>query len=282
MPELPEVETVARGLERAIVGDAVASVEVLRTDSIAFPDVDQFCELLVGHSIESVTRRGKYVVANLSDGARLVVHLRMSGRLVVKRARAQADRFLRVRIKLKSKRELHFEDMRVFGRIWYVAPDLALNMVVSGLESLGVEPLTDLQPRYLKDKFSGKRQAIKSALLDQSIIAGIGNIYADECLFLSGIHPMLPAGDLKLAQLETLVANIIKVLENAISLGGSTLRDYRDAQGENGNYQGEAWVYGREGEQCRRCSDVIMRVKLSGRSSHFCPRCQSNSRRKGK
>lgn len=316
MPELPEVETVARGLNKIITGERVKDVEVLRQDSIAYPlKKAEFERLLKGHVFQRAWRRGKYIVIELSEGARLVVHLRMSGRLVVRhlgacRAGSRASQpwrsqpgnpksqrlsrssagvpassmrssrdsqpnFLRVRILLESGRELHFEDMRVFGRLWYVPAGSKLEKVVSGLGQLGVEPLSELTSDYLFEALKGKRQPIKSALLDQRIIAGIGNIYADEALFLSGINPQCPAGDLSLSQVERLIANINSVLCRAIELGGSTLRDYQDIEGVNGNYQDTAKVYGRKGESCRNClRGKIERVKLAGRSSYYCPNCQ--------
>lgn len=354
MPELPEVETVARGLHRQITGDVIERVEVLRKESVGHPTVAKFEKLVPGHKVLGVTRRGKYVVVKLSGGAYLVIHLRMSGRLIVRNDHAnrtvfgagagaasggkskegiasgasgkakkgaassaesrpkassakvsvsggkigrvrgsggdvvgedeidetsteddgRAPRFLRITMKLKSGRHLDFEDMRVFGRQWFVSASEKLETVVSGLGALGVEPFDELTSDYLDEAFRNKKQPIKSALLDQRIIAGIGNIYADESLFLSRIHPQHPAGNVKGTQLDVLIENVKRVLNNAIELGGSTLRDYTDSSGVNGNYQHGAWVYGRTGKPCRVCKEPIARVKLAGRSSHFCPLCQ--------
>jgi formamidopyrimidine-DNA glycosylase len=282
MPELPEVETVARGLDRHVRGERISAVEVFRNDSIGYPDVSRFKRSLPGHSFEAAGRRGKYILAELSSDARLVVHLRMSGRLILKDRPVKGARlkelvekaFLRVRIVFESGRELHFEDMRVFGRLWYVGPKERVEKIIPGLAALGVEPLSDLDGSYLARVFSGKSQPVKNALLDQRVIAGIGNIYADESLFLSGINPLLPAGKLKRQELDNLAGNIVEVLERSIELGGTTLRDYKSLAGANGNYQNTAFVYGREGESCTICGATIERVKLAGRSAHFCPRCQ--------
>lgn len=282
MPELPEVETVARGLNKFIVGETIKSVEVLRNDSIGYPEVDSFKRLLKGHTFETTTRRGKYIIVGLSAGAALVVHLRMSGRLVLKEKKqtekdikaSVAKNFLRVRIILVSGKELHYEDMRVFGRLWYVPSGTSVEDVVSGIASLGVEPLSHLTAEYLLDAFRGKNQPVKNALLDQRIIAGIGNIYADESLFLANINPLQPAGKLKLQQLVVLSKKIIEVLSRSIELGGTTLRDYSNLSGVNGDYQNAAHVYGRTNEKCSACGTRIERVKLAGRSSHFCPKCQ--------
>lgn len=273
MPELPEVETVRRGLELALAGDAIVGVEVLREASVASPDSETFARELAGHKFGKVLRRGKYLLLKLDGGTGLACHLRMSGRLIV-RGGKHLPSFLRVRMHLASGRELHFEDMRVFGRLWFKPKGKSFEDIIPSLTELGVEPLTDLKGDYLAESFKGKAQAVKTALLDQHIIAGIGNIYADESLFLSGLHPTIPAGKLSVDQLNRLSDNVVLVLEAAIESGGSSLRDYTDANGVNGNYQRQAWVYGRKGEPCRNCGTAIERIKLNGRSSHFCPLCQ--------
>ncbi|MBA3859502.1 MAG: DNA-formamidopyrimidine glycosylase, partial [Cyanobacteria bacterium PR.3.49] len=183
MPELPEVETVRLGLEKFLVGDSFVSVEVLRKDSVGYPAVKDFVKGLTGRSVVAAKRRGKYLLIELDSGAGLGVHLRMSGRLIVADKKHREAQFLRVLIKLKSGRELRFEDMRVFGRMWYVPPGEDFSAVIPALQELGPEPLDGLSPDYLVAAFKNKKQAIKTALLDQTIIAGLGNIYADEVLF---------------------------------------------------------------------------------------------------
>ncbi|MBU6451227.1 MAG: bifunctional DNA-formamidopyrimidine glycosylase/DNA-(apurinic or apyrimidinic site) lyase [Cyanobacteria bacterium REEB67] len=290
MPELPEVETVKRGLDKALKGDAIRSAEVLRQASIAYPDVDDFVRLVKGHKFGHVLRRGKYLLIELDKGAGLACHLRMSGRLIVRAgARSGSDsesesgssrepKFLRVIFYLESGRELHFEDMRVFGRLWYKPKGASFEKVIPTLAELGVEPLEDMDGKHLQKLFANKSQPIKTALLDQRLIAGIGNIYADESLFLAGVHPLTPARDVKLAVLERLSDNVKTVLERSIASGGSTLRDYSDSDGVNGKYQHEAYVYGRQGQPCRTCGELIERLRIAGRSSHFCPHCQPKPR----
>lgn len=286
MPELPEVETVARGLNQFLQGEVVRSVRVLREDSIGYPRADEFEKLLKTHTFGKARRRGKYIIVSLSMNASLVVHLRMSGRLVLKEKAVTAKQlsalektnFVRVRMVLESGKELHYEDMRVFGRLWYVPAGLTVESIVPGISSLGVEPLTDLTVDYLVKAFRGKNQPVKNALLDQRIIAGIGNIYADESLFLSGINPLLPAGKLKRDQISVLCDRVVSVLTRAIELGGTTFSDYQNLSGVNGDYQNAAQVYGREAEDCHQCGSSIERLKLAGRSSHFCPKCQPVSR----
>ncbi|HEY9788290.1 MAG TPA: bifunctional DNA-formamidopyrimidine glycosylase/DNA-(apurinic or apyrimidinic site) lyase [Candidatus Obscuribacterales bacterium] len=282
MPELPEVETIRRGLEHHLVGDVFSGVNVLRKQSIEFPSASDFAKKLPGHRIIGVQRRGKYILINLDRGAGLAVHLRMSGRLIVAARKTEPSSFLRVVMPLESGRELRFEDMRVFGRLWYIPAGKSFAEVIPALKELGVEPLEDLNAIYLREAFSRRRQCIKAALIDQTIIAGIGNIYADEALFHAGIHPETSASALKAGQLERLCVAIGDVLSNAIKLGGSTLRDYTNSEGVNGNYQHSAWVYGRKGEACRVCSGLIERVKIAGRSSHFCRHCQPRKRAAGK
>ncbi len=277
MPELPEVETLKRGLSKALKDDAIVGVEVLREQSIAFPGVEKFVSSLPGHKFKTVVRRGKYLLIELDGGVGLACHLRMSGRLLVREAKSKAEpKFLRVRFLLASGRELHFEDMRVFGRLWFKPKGKSFEDIIPTLLKLGAEPLDELNSKHLLVAFKGKKQAVKTALLDQHILAGVGNIYADESLFLTGIHPTVVASKLTADKLSALVENIRLVLNQAIISGGSTLRDYTDSSGVNGRYQNQSWVYGREGKPCRKCKAAIERIKLNGRSSHFCPLCQSS------
>ena len=280
MPELPEVETVRLGLEKFLVGDSFAGVRVLREDSVGYPAVKDFVKGLTGRTVVAAKRRGKYLLLELDSNAGLGVHLRMSGRLIVADEKHREAQFLRVLIKLKSGRELRFEDMRVFGRMWYVPPGEDFLKVIPALQELGPEPLEGLTAEHLVSAFRGKKQAIKTALLDQTIIAGLGNIYADEVLFQTGIHPLSLAGSITERDAEKLVVAIAKTLKKAIKHGGTTLRDYANSEGVNGNYQHQSWVYGREDEPCRVCGTEIERIKLAGRSAHFCGNCQKKLRRK--
>lgn len=280
MPELPEVETVRLGLEKFLVGDTFTEVKVLRDESVGFPGVKEFVKGLTGRKVMAARRRGKYLLIDLDKNAGLGVHLRMSGRLIVADEKHRAAQFLRVLIKLKSGRELRFEDMRVFGRMWYVSPSEDFLHVIPALQELGPEPLEALTADHLMAAMKGKKQAIKTALLDQTIIAGLGNIYADEVLFQTGIHPLSLAGSISEKDAENLVVAIAKTLKKAIKHGGTTLRDYANSEGVNGNYQHQSWVYGREDEPCRVCGTEIERIKLAGRSAHFCGNCQKKLRKR--
>lgn len=274
MPELPEVETIVVGLRRNLTGDVISQAVVLRDASIGHPTPEEFCRLICGQAIQKVERRGKYMIFQFSKGASLVVHLKMSGRLLLRKNKSSQSKFLRVKLKLKSGRELHFEDMRVFGRLWYFSSDEDPHQNIKGLKTMGVEPLENLSPAYLKPLLKKRTAPIKNVIMDQSVIAGIGNIYADESLFLAGIKPARRAGSLKDAEIKTLIMSITTVLSNAIKAGGSSMKDYTNLDGVNGNYMNESWVYGRTKEDCRKCRSPIERIKLGGRSSHFCRRCQ--------
>ncbi|MBC8120326.1 MAG: DNA-formamidopyrimidine glycosylase [Gemmatimonadaceae bacterium] len=282
MPELPEVETLRRDLLTRLPGHRVSDVQVLRAESVGYPlPIELFCARLRGQVFAAeFTRRGKYLLLHLEGGGILAVHLRMSGRLLWKDHDAPLENHVRVRIVLEDGYELHFEDPRVFGRLWLVPDGLAPESIVTGLARLGPEPFAcEFSGAYLTHRFEQRRQPVKSALLDQQLVAGIGNIYADEALFTSRIHPCQPAGQLAEADLIRLHGAVLTVLEQGIDRRGSTLRNYTDALGVNGNYAGTAWVYGRRGQPCRICNTAIERVRLAGRSAHFCPACQKWDRR---
>jgi formamidopyrimidine-DNA glycosylase len=273
MPELPEVETIRRGLASTLPGRKIVQVDVLRADSIACPSAKLFAKKLLGHRFEEIERRAKYILCRLDREAGLAIHLRMSGRILLVKKK-KADKHLRVRIGLDNGQELHFEDMRVFGRLWYVEPGHTFEEVITALSLLGPEPDQITKQSDFHKTLAKRNQAIKTALLDQHLVSGIGNIYADESLYLARIHPMTKAKDLSPKQVKVLVDKSKLVLAKAIELGGSSLRDYRSSDGVNGQYQGQSLVYGRIGEPCTSCKTAIERVKIAGRSSHFCPRCQ--------
>lgn len=277
MPELPEVETLRRDLLIYLPGEQIKDVEVLRAASVGYPpDPVAFAAALVGQIFdERMVRRGKYLLLFFESGDALGVHLRMSGRLLWRSADAPLEVHTRVRLFLNSGHELRFEDLRVFGRLWFVPAAVASEQVVTGLTRLGPEPFSaEFSGDYLIERLRRRKQPIKTALLDQSLVAGVGNIYADEALFISGIDPTISAHKLTGAAIERLRQAVIRVLEQGIAQRGTTLRNYTDAQGVNGNYAGGAWVYGRRGEPCRNCGTPIERVRLAGRSTHFCPACQ--------
>jgi formamidopyrimidine-DNA glycosylase len=274
MPELPEVETVRRGLLQHLPKTKIAQVQVLRELSIGHPEAGAFEVSLRGHRIDDIHRRGKYLLFKLNGGAWMIGHLGMSGRMLVVEAKKPVEKHVRVRIIFDNQEELRFEDMRVFGRMWYIAKNETVEEVIPGLAKMGREPFEQLDAKHLKEGFQKRTQAIKVVLLDQRTVAGLGNIYADEALFEARINPLRSANTLSDPELKILTKKIKEVLNRAIKLGGSTLRNYTDSKGVNGNYQHKAWVYGRTGKPCRACGTPIKMVRLAGRSSHYCPSCQ--------
>ncbi|MGQ9683698.1 MAG: bifunctional DNA-formamidopyrimidine glycosylase/DNA-(apurinic or apyrimidinic site) lyase [Anaerolineae bacterium] len=267
MPELPEVETVVRGLRATLVGLTIKGVTVNWARSIALPSPDVFAASLPGERVLQVERRGKYVVMHLDHG-KLLIHLRMTGRLqVVTPEEPLESRHLRVLIHLDGKLLL-FYDARKFGRMYLLQETDQL------LGRLGPEPLTsEFVPVRLAERLRGKR-AIKSALLDQRVIAGLGNIYADEALFVAGVSPERPAGSLTHKEISALCAAIRAELQRGIAHGGTTLSDYRDAAGSEGRHRQHLRVYGRRGQPCPACGCDIACRRIAGRSSYHCPECQ--------
>jgi formamidopyrimidine-DNA glycosylase len=275
VPELPEVETVRRGLNERTLHRRVTAVEVLLDRTIAHPDISAFKVGVVGTQFKTWHRRGKYLIGELSEGAGHVgVHLRMTGQALWTKPEVPLEKHTRVRF-LMGDQELRYVDQRTFGQIWWVPPGIEPPEVMHGLKSLGPEPFdTAFSDQYLAAWMRDRKRPIKNALLDQSLVAGVGNIYADESLFLSGINPLIHCATLKSKQLSILRNHVIDVLQTSISASGTTLRDYRTVDGVNGNYGSQAWVYGQDGKPCRVCGTTIERVKLAGRSAHFCPKCQ--------
>ncbi len=280
MPELPEVETVRRGLAALTSAQPLQGGEVLLDRTLAHPvSAAAFLAGLTGCQITTWQRRGKYLLAPLNRqgvaAGWLAVHLRMTGQLLWLEQAAPLGRHTRVRLFFPQGRELRFIDPRTFGRVWWVPPGQALAEVVTGLQTLGPEPLSpEFSLAYLGDRLRHSRRPLKTALLDQSLVAGLGNIYADEVLFTSGLRPTCPANRLSSDQIASLHAAIGEVLQTAIAKGGTTFSDFLNLLGVSGNYGPGAWVYGRTGQPCRVCGTPIERLRLAGRSSHFCPRCQ--------
>ena len=280
MPELPEVETVRKGLEKKLRNFTIHEVEILRSSSIAYPlDSNQFKNGIRSSLIEKWHRRGKYLIADLkkfnNNNGFLVVHLRMTGYFKWFEKKDTPCKHTRVRFFNQNKNELRFIDMRSFGQIWWIKEDLDPKQIIRGLGSLGPEPFSqNFNINYLSKEFSKRKRTIKSVLLDQTIIAGIGNIYADESLYEAGISPFREARSIKKIEIIKLRNAIIQVLTESIGSGGTTFSDFRDIEGSNGNYATQAKVYRRAGEECRKCKKIITRKKIAGRSTHWCSFCQ--------
>lgn len=282
MPELPEVETVRRGLQPAMEGARIRSAQVRRPD-LRWPLPDRMAERLTGARVVRLGRRSKYILADLDTDETLIVHLGMSGRMLIEGAapgdfhhpRAAPGKHDHVILDMDSGSRITFNDARRFG-----AMDLAPTADIEShwlLKPLGPEPLGNaFTADYLSERLAGRRTPIKSALLDQRIVAGLGNIYVSEALWQAGIHPRRLAGKISTPRLAVLVPAIRAVLTAAIEAGGSSLRDYRQADGELGYFQHSFAAYDREGQPCRRdgCAGTIRRIVQSGRSSYYCNTCQ--------
>lgn len=277
MPELPEVETVRRGLDRVTLHQQIEGGDVLLARTIAHPlSIADFLAGLNGVKIAQWHRRGKYLLAELDESAGwLGVHLRMTGQLLWLARDAALHKHTRVRLFFEGDRELRFVDQRTFGKIWWVPPEQPPENIISGLKKLGPDPFSpEFSVDYLSQKLQNRRRPIKTALLDQELVAGIGNIYADEALFLSKVPPTTLCTALSGEQIGRLRDAIVRVLQASIDAGGTTFSNFLNVQGVNGNYGGVAWVYNRAGKPCRLCGTAVGRVRLAGRSTHFCPKCQ--------
>lgn len=273
MPELPEVETVKRSLAKRVVGRVVADVEVNLPKIIRGLGPAEFKERLVGRKILGMSRRGKYLLTSLDNGQTLITHLKMTGRWLYSKGDEPLAKHTHVVFTLDNGDQLRFQDLRQFG-FMHLVPDQELDQV-SGLAALGVEPLSPGFTReYLAEALKRRKIKIKQFLLDQTIIAGIGNIYADESLFAAGIHPERVAASLTDEEIDRLFASIRRVLEAGVAYRGTSVSDYVDGEGQPGEYQNFLNVYAREGKACPVCGAPILRYKVGGRSSHHCPNCQ--------
>lgn len=272
MPELPEVETVRRGLTDLVAGCRIKSVEV-RYQKMINLSADNFNKALVSRTIDKIDRRGKYLLIRISGGLTIVSHLRMEGKYDVEPEGTPVGKHTHVIFHLMDGRQLRYNDTRKFGRMNLV--DTGNEMTVAGLKTIGPEPTeSDLKLDYMVKIFGKSRKVIKPFLLDQSNIAGLGNIYADEVLWMSKIHPEQPANTLSLDEIKILRKNIINEIQKAIAGHGTTVHSYSNAYGEAGSFQNQLSVYGREGQPCLRCGTPIVKIKLAQRGTHFCPACQ--------
>lgn len=277
MPELPEVETVRRGLNKLTLQQTVESVEVLLPRTISYPPESvAFTQELPGKAIASWQRRGKYLLAEFNNNAGwLGVHLRMTGQLLWTTQTTELQKHTRVRLLFTEGKELRFVDTRTFGKMWLVPANTNPETIITGLQKLGLEPFDpQFTPEHLATKLSTRRRNIKTLLLDQGVVAGVGNIYADEALFKSGIQPETLGQDLSEKQIAKLHQAIVEVLQTSIDRGGTSFSDFLDLLGVQGNYGNHALVYGRKDQPCRVCGTPISKIKLGGRSTHFCPQCQ--------
>ena len=275
MPEMPEVEIIRRYLDTQVAGKTIMNLDIRLPRMIKWPDVEGFRALVTGRTIKSMNRRGKYLLMELDNDSKVVFHLRMTGRLVYEPTGETSDHHARVIFHLQDGASLVYGDTRTLGTIHGLKPQ-ELGML-KGLAEMGPEPLSaEFTAEYLDKTANQRKVAIKSFLLNQKYIGGIGNIYADEALFLARIHPLRPANSLTQAECSRLWESVNKVIADGIADGGTTFRDYQNGEGGKGSHQEYLYVYGRKGEQCRNCGAVIERITVGGRGTHFCPKCQED------
>lgn len=280
MPELPEVETIIRNLNTNLRGQELLSIDFRRTDIIAEKLNPVPAESIIGRSIIKVFRHGKYLLFQFTNNLLMIVHLRMTGKLLYLPLLNQEEKEFYLNHKHThvifnfSEGQLLFNDVRRFGKIYFSRIDNSINL--ENLLNSGPDALSDnFSKDYLYERAQrSPKKAIKTFLLDQKIVAGIGNIYADECLFLAGIKPNRAAATLSKEEVSALHDKIIAVLKDSILSGGTTFSDYRTADNHKGNFQNKLFVYGRSGEKCRNCFNNLEAVKIAGRTTVYCPNCQ--------
>lgn len=279
MPELPEVETIRRSLLPVLKGRAFRQINIYNTVVIESKNPDELTGL-TGAVIKDIKRRGKYLLFELCHNKAsyiMVAHMRMTGKLIFDIKTRNVKKHEHLRFVFDNDSQLVFEDVRRFGRFWLVKAD-ELN-TVSGLNTLALEPLDKgFTVEYFAENIKKKKKSsVKSALLDQHIVAGLGNIYVDEVLFACGIHPERKVVSLSQKEIERLVVSMKEVLQIAITNRGTSFRDYVDGNNEKGNMQNFLQVFLKEGAECPKCGEIIKRIKVAGRSSYFCPVCQKEA-----
>lgn len=276
MPELPEVETVKRVIAPQIQGLTIEEVAVNRPEVIAHPEADAFCRCVAGQTISGMARRGKFLLLLLTGGDRIILHLRMTGCLLLAPREQPAETHTHVIFRLNGGRELRFSDTRRFGRFWLLQK--GETDVYSGIAKLGIEPFDPaLSAAYLRAHWGTRQAAIKQCLLEQSAVAGIGNIYTDEILFAAGVHPARPANSLRPAEWDRLAACIPERLAYFIRKNAISPEEYLQTKGQDYRNTPFLQAYGHAGEPCPVCGTCLQHTVIGGRSSVYCPACQKGS-----
>lgn len=272
MPELPEVETVKETLKRVIIGKKIKDVIINYNNIIEYPTSDLFKKQIINETINDIKRRGKWLLFEL-DNYYLLSHLRMEGKYFYKKQDDEHLKHEHIIFKFFDNTELRYLDSRKFGKMHLVDKNQLFKQ--KKLNELGYEPWDELLTvNYLKEKYKNKKLPIKTVILDQSIIAGIGNIYADEILFLSKINPLKKAFELSENELENIIKYTKEVLNKAILNGGTTIRSYESSEGVHGKFQQSLLVHDRENMQCPNCQTKIIKIKVGGRGTYYCVNCQ--------
>jgi formamidopyrimidine-DNA glycosylase len=273
MPELPEVETVRRSLLPVVIDKEIQEVEIFLEKAVRPIAPEELKLALIGRKIEDLLRRGKYLIFILDNSQRVAFHLRMTGKLLYKAGLSAPEKHTTLILSFSDGNSLHFVDPRKFGTVVLYEPANP----PAGLKKLGPEPVADKKEVVLfslKTAASRRKGPIKGLLLDQTVIAGLGNIYADETLFRAGVHPTCPAREITAQEWERIYQSIQEILTKAINHRGTTRQDYVDGRGEPGEYQNYLNVYGRKEESCLVCGGTINYTRVAGRGTHYCPNCQ--------
>lgn len=272
MPELPEVETVKETLKRQVLNKRIVNVKIYYPNIIEFPSVEDFKRNIINQKINDIQRRGKWIIFCLDDYY-LLSHLRMEGKYFIRSNKDEVQKHEHVSFMFDDNSELRYQDTRKFGRMHLIKKDELYSR--KPLNELGLEPWDkNLTCDYLKDKYKNKKLPIKTVILDQSIIVGIGNIYADEVLFLSKINPLKKSNLLDDKDLSSIIDNTRITLEKAIEAGGTTIRSYTSSEGVHGRFQHSLLVHNHEGEKCPVCDNEIIKIRVGGRGTCYCPKCQ--------
>ncbi len=274
MPELPEVETVKETLKLKLIGKKIKDVKIYYDGIIAYPEVKEFSNQIKNLSIKDIKRRGKWLMFDL-DKYYLLSHLRMEGKYFFKNKEEKLDNHEHVVFTLDDDEELRYRDTRKFGKMYLIKKE-DINSI-GPIKDLGLEPWDDsLTKEYLRSKYKNKKLPIKTILLDQSIIVGIGNIYADEILFLSKLNPLIKCCDLNDNDLDNIIKYTKEVLEKAIKLGGTTIRTYTSVDGVHGRFQNELLIHGKDKDVCPNCGQPVEKIRVGGRGTYYCINCQKD------
>lgn len=273
MPELPEVETVKEALNQTVKGQTIKEIELRYEPMVKNMSADEFKEKLINQTIQAVSRRGKYLVFHFDD-YQLLSHLRMEGKYFYVDSDFELNPHVHVIFTLENGKRLLYQDTRKFGT--YHLYDKAIDLETTApFQVLGLEPFaTEFTPSYVKEKIQNKKKPIKSLLLDQTVVCGLGNIYVDEVLYRARLHPLTSSSELTDKDIENVVKYTVEVLARAIELGGTTIRTFSSSHGVSGTFQNELLVHQRKGENCYECHTPIEKIKVGGRGTYFCPTCQ--------
>lgn len=272
MPEKPEVITVVESLKKKILGRKITGCNIYWNNIIAYPASDEFKKKIVGQKINDITTRGKWIVMIL-DKDSLLIHLRMEGKFMFRKVGEVFSKHEHVEFILDGEESFRFHDVRKFGKMHLLDKDKVYD--VEPLSEMGLEYNDEnLTKEYLYEAIHSKKLPIKTILLDQSIICGIGNIYDDEILFMSSINPLRKGCDISLEECDKIIKNTRIVLEKAIKLGGTTIKSFTSSEGVHGLFQNELLVHGKAGEKCPQCGKTLEKIKVGGRGTHFCSKCQ--------